>query len=57
MNNSRRKQIDTIIEELETIKERIVDLNEVEQDIFDNMPEGFQESEKAKQFRRRQTLC
>ena len=40
MNNSRRKQIEKVIDELEKIRND-------EQDYFDNMPENLQYSERG----------
>ena len=41
MNNARRKEIENITAELESIKERIEALQEEEQDAFDNLSESI----------------
>ena len=46
MNNKRRKNVNAIISQLETLKEEIESLREEEQEYMDNMPEGLQESER-----------
>lgn len=47
MNNARRKEINTLIAELEEIKSRIESVLEEEQEYLDNMPESFQYGEKG----------
>ena len=47
MNNARRKQIEKITAELESIKERIEALQQEEQDAFDNLPESIQYGERG----------
>ena len=47
MNNARRKEIEKITAELESIKERIEALQEEEQDAFDNLPESIQYGERG----------
>lgn len=46
MNNTRRKAIRKVIEELETLSSRIDDLRDEEQDYLDNIPENLQTSER-----------
>jgi hypothetical protein len=47
MNKDRRKRIDTIYAELEQWVSMIEDLESEEQDAFDGMPEGLQDSERG----------
>lgn len=47
MNKERRKDIASIVEELEALQERIEIVRDEEQDYFDNMPESFQSGEKG----------
>lgn len=47
MNKNDRKQIDEWIDKLEEIKSGIEDMLDEEQEKFDNMPEGLQESERG----------
>lgn len=47
MNKQRRKEIAEVVQELETLKERIEVLRDEEQEYFDNMPEGIQMSERG----------
>ena len=44
MNKSRRKELSSIITELENLKERLDFLSEEEQEAADNMPESLQGS-------------
>jgi len=46
MNNTRRKAIKKIIEQLEVLSDQISDLQDEEQDYMDNMPENLQTSER-----------
>lgn len=50
MNQSRRKEIRQIIDELETLRSRLEDVTEAEQEAFDNMPESFQSGEKGQKI-------
>jgi formiminotetrahydrofolate cyclodeaminase len=50
MNNSRRKEIDKIISDLEEIRSRIETVKDEEQDAFDNMPESLQEGERGEKM-------
>lgn len=47
MNKNRRKEIKTVIDELDKLGARIEELRDEEQGYFDNMPEGIQWSEKG----------
>lgn len=47
MNKNRRKEIESIIEELENLGSRIEAVKEEEDNAFDNMPESLQYSEKG----------
>lgn len=47
MNNSRRKTIALIIKDLEAIAERVEAVMDEEQEYFENMPEGIQQSERG----------
>lgn len=42
MNNVRRKELRSIITEIETVKTRLDSVLSDEQDAFDNLPEGLQ---------------
>lgn len=46
MNKQRRKDIDTIIQALEEIREQIQFVLEEEQEYLDNIPENLQNSER-----------
>lgn len=47
MNKLKRKEIQSIIERLEDIKSDIEAIQEEEQDCYDNLPEGIQDSERG----------
>lgn len=47
MNKNDRKQVSKWVEQLESIKSSIEEMQETEQDKFDNLPEGLQESERG----------
>ena len=47
MNNTRRKQIQAIIDKLENLKSDIECLKDEEQEAFDNLPESLQGSERG----------
>lgn len=47
MNADRRKAIAAIASDLESIKSRIEELKDEEQNYFDNMPESFQGGQKG----------
>lgn len=44
MNDQRRKEIDTVLNELADLRSRVEAIREEEQGAFDNMPEGLQAS-------------
>lgn len=46
MNNTRRKQIAKVVEQLETLKEELEDIECQELDYRDSIPENLQESER-----------
>jgi len=50
MNKNDRKQIDEWIDKLEEIKSGIEDMQENEQEKFDNLPEGIQDSERGERM-------
>ena len=50
MNNVRRKQIREAMELIHQAYEILSVVTEEEQDAFDNLPEGLQESEKGEQI-------
>ena len=47
MNNTRRSQITDIMEKLSSLQTSIEELLEEEQEAFDNLPEGIQDSERG----------
>jgi hypothetical protein len=47
MNNTRRKQIQKCIDQIENIKETLTLLQEEEQEAFENLPEGIQDSDRG----------
>lgn len=47
MNNSRRKQISALLAQLNEIRDSVEQLQGEEQEGFDNLPEGLQQSEKG----------
>lgn len=47
MNKDRRSRIADILSQLETLKDQIAELQGEEQDAFDNMPEGLQQSDRG----------
>lgn len=50
MNNDRRNRIRKLISQLEDIQNEIENILSEEQEAFDNMPEGFQESERGEKM-------
>ena len=50
MNNDRRNRIRKLISQLEDIQNEIENILSDEQEAFDNMPEGFQESERGEKM-------
>ena len=47
MNNERRKEIAAILEKVTELRGKVEDLQNAEQEAFDNMPEGLQQSERG----------
>ena len=47
MNNTRRKQLEALIERIEVIKEELEVLKDEEQEYYDNMPDAFRDGEKG----------
>ena len=54
MNNERRKaiaavrgEIETLVDQFDSIKTQLEDIRDEEQDYFDNMPESFQQGDKG----------
>lgn len=47
MNNVRRKKIDALIEQFESLKEEVDAIMEDEQGAFDGLPEALQEAERG----------
>lgn len=47
MNNQRRKEINAVLNELADLRSRIETIQSEEQDAYDNMPEGLQQSERG----------
>lgn len=47
MNNTRRKQIEKLVDQLDSIYAEIEELQADEQDCYDNMPENLQGSERC----------
>lgn len=50
MNNELRKRITGIQHNIEKQKDELQEILEIEQDKFDNMPEGLQDSEKGEKM-------
>ena len=50
MNNTRRKTINQIMEQLELIKGDIENLTAEERDCYDNLPESFRYGEKGERM-------
>lgn len=47
MNKKTRKELSDLLPQLETIKDRIEEIQQEEQDKLDNMPEGLRGSDKG----------
>lgn len=47
MNQQRRKEIQAVLNELADLRSRIESVQSDEQDAYDNMPEGLQQSERG----------
>lgn len=50
MNKQRRNRLQKVIEKLEELKEEVIFICEEEQEAYDNMPEGLQDSERGQQI-------
>lgn len=50
MNKQRRKKIEKLIDELDSIYRDLDEINDEEQSSFDNLPESFQEGEKCQRM-------
>lgn len=50
MNKDRRKRIDAVVETLSGVQIELEELAQEENEAFDNLPEGFQQSEKGEQI-------
>ena len=50
MNKTRRKKLEWILSDLETVRDEIENVKEDEQEAFDNLPESIQYSEKGEQM-------
>lgn len=47
MNKQRRKDLSAILNELADLRSRLETIQQDEQDAYDNMPEGLQQSERG----------
>ena len=47
MNKQRRKELDTLFHKIEALSDELSDVLNEEQEAYDNLPEGLQESEKG----------
>ena len=47
MNNSRRRRIDLLLEQLEDLSEAIEEIKNEEEDAYENLPESIQDSERG----------
>lgn len=47
MNNARRKELDKISQELQSLVERLETVKDEEQESYENMPDGLQASERG----------
>ena len=47
MNADRRKRLKSVVEKLTAAKQELDDIAAEEQDAFDNLPEGIQESDRG----------
>lgn len=50
MNNEKRKKLYTIIDDMRKLQGRIESIMDDEQDCFDNLPEGLQQSVRGQQM-------
>lgn len=54
MNKTTRKQLQTLIDRLESLKTELEEISEEEQEKLDNIPENLQSSER---YERAETVC
>jgi hypothetical protein len=47
MNQTRRKQLSALLIEIDQLKEQLEGIRDEEQESFDNMPQGLQQSERG----------
>ena len=47
MNKERRKRLSNVIEQLEILRDEVNDVCSEEDDAFENLPEGIQDSERG----------
>ncbi|NCG50570.1 hypothetical protein [Serratia fonticola] len=50
MNADRRKRLSDLFVEIEIIKGKVEDVRDEEQDAFDSMPDGLQQSERGQKL-------
>lgn len=50
MNNTRRKMLDKVIEMLDTAYSSLEEIKDEEDEAFNNLPEGIQESERGERM-------
>ena len=50
MNATQRKELANLAAQIDTIKEQLESIRDAEQEKYDNMPEGLQESERGEKF-------
>lgn len=50
MNKARRKKLQELMKQLESIKDELNEVQEEEQDAYDNLPENLQYSERGQQM-------
>lgn len=47
MNNQRRKSVKEVIKQLKSLQETLEQVRDEEEEAYDNLPEGIQDSEKG----------
>lgn len=50
MNKQRRKKVEGVFDQLQAMIMELEEIRDGEQDAFDNLPEGIQESERGEQM-------
>lgn len=50
MNATQRKELAELATQIDTIKEQLESIRDAEQEKYDNLPEGLQESERGEKF-------